>query len=64
MGTPTATFQNSLFLVFKATPAAYGGSEAGGLIGVVAADLRHSHSNSGSEPCLRPSPQLTTTPDP
>ena len=33
---------------FRATPEAYGGSQAAG--------LRHSHSNSGSEPHLRPTP--------
>ena len=30
-----------------------------GLIGATAAGLRQSHSNAGSEPCLRPTPQLT-----
>ena len=43
---------------------AYGGSQAMGLIGVVAAGLRHSYSNARSEPHLRPTPQLTATPDP
>ena len=43
---------------------AYGGSQARGPIGAVADSLRHSHSNAGSEPCLRPTPQLTATPDP
>ena len=37
---------------------AYGCSQARGLIGAVAAGLCHSHSNTGSEPCLRPTPQL------
>ena len=45
-------------------PAAYGGSQARGRIGAVAAGLRQSHSNAGSEPRLRPTPQLTATPDP
>ena len=27
-------------------------------------DLHHSHSDSGSEPCLPPTPQLTPMPDP
>ena len=31
----------------------YGGSQARGLIGATAAGLRHSHSNSGSDSCLR-----------
>ena len=35
-----------------AAPAAYGGSQARGLIGAVATGLRQSHSNSGSEPHL------------
>ena len=41
-----------------AAPAAYGGSQARGQIGAAAAGLYHSHSNTGSEPCLRPTPQL------
>ena len=45
-----------LFLLFRATPAAYGGSQARGGIGASAAALRHSHV--GSEPHLRPTPQL------
>ena len=52
------------FLLFLwATPAAYGGSQARGLIGAVATGLRQSHSNAGSEPRLQPTPQLTATPD-
>ena len=47
-----------------APPAAYGGSQARGRIGAVATGLRQSHSNAGSEPHLRPTPQLTATPDP
>ena len=46
-----------------APPAAYGGSQARGLIGAVATGLRQSHSNVGSEPRLQPTPQLTATPD-
>ena len=46
-----------------AAPAAYGGSQARGRIGAVATGLRQSHSNSGSEPRLQPTPQLTATPD-
>ena len=53
-----------LFAFSRAAPAAYGGYQARGLIGVVAASLCHSHSNSGSKPCLRPTPQLTATLDP
>ena len=40
----------------KATPMAYGGSQARGLIGAVAAGLHQGHSNTGSEPCLQPTP--------
>ena len=50
--------------ISRAAPAAYGGSQARGRIGALAAGLRHSHSNSGFEPRLRPTPQLTATPDP
>ena len=53
------------FLLFLwAAPAAYGGSQARGRIGAVAAGLRQNHSNAGSEPRLQPTPQLTATPDP
>ena len=47
-----------------AAPAAYGGSQARGPIGAVAAGLRQSHSNAGSEPRLQPTPQLMATQDP
>ena len=54
-----------LFFVFsRATPMAYGGSQARGPIGAVASGLHHRHSNSGSKPHLRPIPQLMATPDP
>ena len=52
------------FWLFRAALAAYGGSQARGRIGTTAAGLHHSHSNAGSEPHLRPTPQLTATPDP
>ena len=52
------------FYLSRATPSAYGGSQAGGPIGAVATGLHHSHSNLGSEPRLQPTPQLTSTPDP
>ena len=45
-----------LFAFSRATPAAYGGSQARGLIGAIAAGLRHSHSNVGSEPGLQLTP--------
>ena len=47
------------FYPFRATPSAYGGSQARGHIGATAASLHHSHSNTRSEPHLRPTPQLT-----
>ena len=39
-----------LFLLLRATPVAYGSSQARGRIQPIAAG--HSHSNAGSEPCL------------
>ena len=43
---------------------AYGSFQARDSIGATAASLRHSHSNSGSEPSLQPTPQLMATLDP
>ena len=57
----------NLFFFFgfsRAAPAAYGGSQARGLIRAVAASLRHSHSNARSEPHLQPTPQLMAMLDP
>ena len=45
-------------------PWQYGGSQARGPVGAVATGLHQSHSNAGSEPRLRPTPQLTAAPDP
>ena len=53
-----------LFAISRATPAAYGDSQARGLVGALAAGLHHSHSNMISKPYLKPMPQLTATPDP
>ena len=53
-----------IFCLFRAMPSAYGGSQATGPVGAVAAGLRHSHSNVGSKPGLRPTPQLRAMPDP
>ena len=53
-----------IFCLFRATPEAYGGSQARGQIGAVAASLHHSHSNTGSELYLQPTPQLVATLDP
>ena len=47
-----------LYAFSRVTPAAYGGSQARGLVGAVAAGLRQSHSSTGFELCLRPTPQL------
>ena len=55
------------FLVFsRAAPAAYGCSQARGLIGAVAARLHqsHSHSNARSRLSLGPTPELKGMPDP
>ena len=57
-------FHFCLFAIAWAAPAAYGGSQARGRIGVIATSLHHSHSNAGSEPHLQPTLQLTATPDP
>ena len=51
-----------LFAISWAAPAAYGGSQARGQVGAIAAGLLHR--NMGSEPRLQPTPQLTATPDP
>ena len=51
-----------LFVISWAAPAAYGGSQARGLIKAVAASLCQSHSNAGSEPRLQPTPQATLDP--
>ena len=51
-------------LLFRATPTEYGGFQAKGRIGAIAAGLYHSHSNTRSELCLWPTPQLRAMPDP
>ena len=53
-----------VFLSFRATPVAYRGPQARGLIRAVAAGLHHSHSNAASKPCLPPTPQPMPTLDP
>ena len=54
LGTPVKNNFTIIFfpLLFKVTPATYGGSQARGQIGATAACLHHSHSNSGPEPPL------------
>ena len=51
----------SLLFFLRATPVAYGSSQATGWIGATAAG--HSHSNTGCEPSLLSTPQLTPMPD-
>ena len=41
-------------LLFRAAPAADGGSQARGRIRAIAASLHHSHSNARSKPHLQP----------
>ena len=53
-----------LFAFSRATPGAYGGSQARGPVRAVATSLRQSHSNVGSKPRPRPAPQFTAMPDP
>ena len=48
----------------RATPVAYGLSQARGPIRAVAAGLHQVHSNAGSKPCLQPKPQLRAMLDP
>ena len=52
------------FVLFRAAPEAYGGSQARGQIGAAAVGLHHSHSDARSKPHLQPTPQLTARPDP
>ena len=54
----------SFVCVFRATPSAYGSSQARGWIRAVAAGLHHSHSNARSQQRLRPTLQLTATSNP
>ena len=63
-GRPNFWFFVFFFAFSRAAPVAYGDSQARGLIGAAAASLYQSHSNNlGSELRLRPTPQLTATPD-
>ena len=52
------------FGLFKAATKAYESSQVRGQIRATAASLCLSHSNTGSELPLRPTPQLTAMPDP
>ena len=53
-----------IILVFRATLTAYGDFQAKGLIRAVAEGLCQGHGNAGSEPHLRPTPQLKAMLDP
>ena len=57
-------FLSFFFCLFWAALTAYGGSQVRGSIGAAATGLGHSHSNTGSEPHLQPTPQLMATLDP
>ena len=61
---PYNFFFFGFFVFSRAEPVTYGGSQARGLVGAVAAGLHHSHSNARSELHLQPTPQLRTTLDP
>ena len=52
------------FCLYRAALAAYGCSQARGQMVAVATGLRQSHSNARSKPHVRPTPQLTATPNP
>ena len=56
LGNRCSTLFFFFFCIFRAVPAACGGSQARGRTGATAAGLHHSHSNAGSEPCLSPTP--------
>ena len=59
---PTFYLFVCLFIYFRATPAAYGSSQAKGPIGAAAAGLCHTHNLVGSEQqCLWTIPQLAVT---
>ena len=64
----SSPYMHLSFFLFRATPVAYGGSQARGQIRTTAAGLyyshSHSHSRTGSEPCLWPTLQLTATLNP
>ena len=60
----TVYIKTFFFLLFRAAPMAYGGSQAKGQIRAVAAGLHHRHSSSGSKPSLQCIPQLLAMPGP
>ena len=60
----TGLFFFFFFVFSRATSVTYGGSQTRGRIEAVAASLRQSHSNAGSQLRLQPTPQLMAMPDP
>ena len=64
VGGGSINWQHRKALFFRFKSAAYGGPQARGPVGAIAASLRHRHSNAGSEPHLPPMPQLVVMPDP
>ena len=56
--------KNFFFCLFRAATMAYGSSQARGQIRATAGGLHHSHSNTGSEPHLQPTPQFMAMLDP
>ena len=60
---PSDAFIYLSICLFRAALMAYGGSQARGLTGAVAAGLCHSHSNARSEPRPRPTPKLRAMQD-
>ena len=57
-------FSVTFYLFFRPSPAAYESRQTTGLIRAATAGLCHSQSNTGSQPHLRPTPQLPVMPDP
>jgi len=50
------------FFLYRASPAAYGSSQARDQIGASVSSLCHNHSITGSKPSLQSTPQLTSMP--
>ena len=57
-------FLGGLFFFLRAILTAYGGFQARGRMRAAPASLYHSHSNAGSKPHLRPTPELMAMPGP
>ena len=51
-------------MLFRATPVAYGSSQASSRIRAIATGLHHNHNNARSKAPVRPTSQLTATLDP